>query len=316
MNEHRIVITSDLAGERADKVVATVLQVSRAAARAAFDAGAVVVDGSPISPSDNLTEGTVATVTLVEPRGLEADATVPFSVVFEDPDIVVVDKPIGVVVHPTSERSTGTLVHGLVARYGDIVGVGAPGRWGIVHRLDRDTSGLLVVARTPRAHEALSSMMRERSIVRTYLTLVAGRFDGTLGTIDAPIARDPRNPTRMTLDRSGRQAITHYRRLAEWGTYDLSLVSVTLETGRTHQIRVHMQAIDHPIVGDPAYGRIGMPADPGRPWLHAHRLEFTHPFGGSPVDIVASLPADLTDSLAVIGDPDTGDLEAIDRTTP
>ena len=167
MNEHRIVITSDLAGERADKVVATVLQVSRAAARAAFDAGAVVVDGSPISPSDNLTEGTVATVTLVEPRGLEADATVPFSVVFEDPDIVVVDKPIGVVVHPTSERSTGTLVHGLVARYGDIVGVGAPGRWGIVHRLDRDTSGLLVVARTPRAHVALRSLMRERSFVRT-----------------------------------------------------------------------------------------------------------------------------------------------------
>jgi 23S rRNA pseudouridine1911/1915/1917 synthase len=282
----------------------------------AFDADAVVVGGSPISPSDRLAEGTMAVVTLVEPRGIEPDATVPFAVVFEDPDIVVIDKPIGVVVHPTSERSTGTLVHGLLARYGDIVGVGAPGRWGIVHRLDRDTSGLLVVARTPRAHEALSVMMRDRSITRTYLALVAGRFDATLGTIDAPIARDPRNPTRMMIERSGRQAITHYRRLAEWEAHDLSLVEVTLETGRTHQIRVHMQAIDHPIVGDPAYGRIGMAADPGRPWLHAHRLEFTHPFEGTSIDIVAPLPDDLADSLVVIGDPDTGELAAIDRTTP
>ena len=224
----------------------------------------------------------------------------------EDDDVLVVDKPIGVVVHPTSDRSTGTLVHGLVERYPDIRGVGQEGRWGIVHRLDRDTSGLLVVARTHDAYAALTDMMRSRQVHRRYLALVDGVADATTGTIEAPIGRDPKNPTRMKLDRSGRPAVTHYRRLAEWERPQTALLSVELETGRTHQIRVHMQAIDHPIIGDRAYGKPGTLGDPGRPWLHARHLRFRHPVRDSEVDIVAPLPSDLVDSLDALGEPILG----------
>ena len=307
MKVHTLTVPDDLGGERADRIVAALLDLARSESRAAFDSGGVEMEGGAIKPSQRLVAGSSVVVTLPAPaRGVTPDDSVPFSVLHEDASLLVVDKPIGVVVHPTSDRSTGTLVHGLLARFPEIEGVGAADRWGIVHRLDRDTSGLLVVARTPEAYGRLSDMIREHAISRRYLALVRGSFDATRGTIDAPIGRDRRNATRMSLDRTGRPATTHYRRLAEWDEPAVSLVDVTLETGRTHQIRVHMAAIDHPIVGDPAYGSVGGPGDPGRPWLHARRLGFDHPVTGERLDVVAPLPEDLADSLATIGDPVRG----------
>jgi 23S rRNA pseudouridine1911/1915/1917 synthase len=263
--------------------------------------------------ADRLVGGSLVVVTIPEiDRRLVADAGVPFGVIHEDEDLVIVDKPVGVVVHPTSDRSTGTLVHGLLARYPDIRGVGQDGRWGIVHRLDRDTSGLLVVARTDDAYARLVEMMKRREVTRRYLTLVIGSFDNTTGTVEAPIGRDPNHPTRMRLDRSGKPARTHYRRLSAWLRPDRTLLSVTLDTGRTHQIRVHMQAIERPIVGDLAYGRSPTVDSPGRPWLHARELTFVHPMTGLSIDVRSNLPQDLTDSLESLGAPTIGDAHDVD----
>ncbi|HSJ70443.1 MAG TPA: RluA family pseudouridine synthase [Acidimicrobiia bacterium] len=312
-----IVVPGELDGERADKVIAVLLDIARSESRGAFDEGRVSMGGHPVKPGQRLAQGDEIEVELaVRSVGIVADGSVPFSVVYEDADLVVVDKPVGVVVHPPSDRSAPSLVHGLIARYPEIVGVGVDGRWGIVHRLDRDTSGLLVVARTHRAHEALSGLMRSRRVSRRYVALVSGAFDAARGTIDAPIGRDPSNPTRMRIDRGGRKSVTHYRRLATWVDHDLSLVYVALETGRTHQIRVHMQAIDHPIVGDPSYGRTGGVGDPGRPWLHAQRLVFDHPFSDRVVDVTAELPGDLVDSLSRIGPPTSGSIDDIAEELP
>jgi 23S rRNA pseudouridine1911/1915/1917 synthase len=313
MTDHRLVIPPDMSGERADRAVAALLDLSRSKVRAIFDSGGVVIGGAPVRASHKMLAGDELEVSYTETiNTLEPDADVPFSVLHDDDGFVIVDKPVGVVVHPSSERSRGTLVHGLLARYPEVEGVGQEGRWGIVHRLDRDTSGLLVVARTEVAYEQLSRMMRERDVTRRYLSVVAGLFDATTGTIDAPIARDQANPTRMKIDGSGRSARSSYRRIAGWSNHDASLVSVTLDTGRTHQIRVHMRAIDHPIIGDRAYGRPGTVGDPGRPWLHARQLTFAHPFTGETIDIVSPLPTDLGDSLSTLGEPDSGRLEDID----
>ncbi len=309
MTHRTIEVPADHDGNRADKTIAVMLGVSRGVARSMIDAGDATIGGNPVHASDRLHAGDVVeTVTPLLEVALEADGTVEFAVTYEDASIIIVDKPVGLVVHPGSGRTKGTLAHGLLARFPELEGVGQKDRWGIVHRLDRDTSGLLVVARTEDAYGALTDMMRSRSIRRRYLTLVRGVFTNTTGTIDAPIGRDIANRTRMRVAKDGRSAVTHYRRLATWGYQDVSLLSVVLETGRTHQIRVHMRAIDHPVVGDPAYGRAGVSGDPGRPWLHARQLTFAHPVSGETIDILSPLPIDLTDSLATLGDPDEGDL--------
>jgi 23S rRNA pseudouridine1911/1915/1917 synthase len=157
-------------------------------------------------------------------------------------------------------------------------------------------------------------MMRNRTITRRYLAGVAGLFTNTKGTIDAPIGRDPSNPTRMSVERAGREAITHYRRLAQWSERNASLLSVNLETGRTHQIRVHLRAIHRPILGDGGYGRRGLIGDPGRPWLHARQLSFDHPTTNRRIDFVSQLPSDLSASLDTLGTPDIGDRTDIDGT--
>lgn len=317
MSSLDVLVPPDLDGERADRILSSVLDVPRSVSRSVIDAGDATVAGAPVKPSDRLSAGELIRVVLPDaPPAMSADDAVRFAVLYEDGDLAVIDKPAGVVVHPSSPRSEGTLVHGLLSRYPGIRGVGQDERWGIVHRLDRDTSGLLVVALTSEAYEGLTGMMRRREINRRYLSVVHGLFDGTLGTIDAPIARDPSNPTRMRLGRDGRPARTHYRRLAAWSDVELSYLSVSLETGRTHQIRVHMQSIGHPIVGDRVYGRAGTIADAGRPWLHARQISFTHPISGADVDVLAPLPADLADSLESLGPPDAGaidDLGGIDR---
>ena len=195
--------------------------------------------------------------------------TVPIVVVYEDDDLVVVDKPAGLVVHPGAGHRDGTLVNGLLARY-DLAAVGEPARPGIVHRLDRETSGLLVVARTPAAYDGLVRALAAHEVERRYDAVVVGAPESTHGTVDAPIGRSVRNPTRMAVRTGGREARTHYEVVDRYD--DTARLAVSLETGRTHQIRVHLAAIGHPVLGDPVYGR----TDPriARPFLHAAELAF------------------------------------------
>ena len=260
---------------------------SRSAAERLLAGGAVRVDGAVRAKSHRLEGGEQvelepreAAVPEIEPED------VPFRVVYEDEHLLVVDKPAGVVVHPGAGHASGTLVHGLAG----LAAGGEEDRPGIVHRLDRDTSGLLVVARSDEAHERLQQLIRERQVERRYTALVRGRPRSWRGTIDAPIGRDRDDPTRRSLDTdTPREAVTHFEVAELLGGH--ALLDVRLETGRTHQIRVHLAAIDLPVVGDPVYGvpESGL----GRQFLHANRLAFTHPFNGERVEVESPLPDDL-----------------------
>jgi 23S rRNA pseudouridine1911/1915/1917 synthase len=310
VGRRQFVIPDDLAGVRADRALAALAEVSRSAARGAIDAGDVRCDGEPVRAADRLPAGGLLTASFAEARGaLEPDPAVEFDVAYEDRHLIVVDKPAGLVVHPGSGRNHATLANGLIDRYPDLRDLGVEHRWGIVHRLDRDTSGLLIVARSDDAHQMLQDALRERSIKRRYLALVAGTFGNVRGTVDAPIGRDPDNPTRMAVTAGGKRAVTHYRRLADWPGE--SLLRVDLETGRTHQIRVHLRAIDHPVIGDPVYGGVATSAgDPGRPFLHAAYLSFDHPIEERRVVFESGLPRDLDAALSELGEPARGDIVA------
>jgi len=239
------------------------------------------------------------------PAAPAGDAEVSFEVVFADDDVVVVDKPAGLVVHPGPGHRTGTLVHGLVARFPDIASlpgaVGSdPERPGIVHRLDRGTSGLMVVARTAEAYHSLVGQLSRRDVSRDYRALVLGTVEGASGLVDAPIGRSVSSPTRMAVSRKGKVARTRYhvdRRFTE--PAPTTLVTASLETGRTHQIRVHLTAIGHPLVGDDVYGQgRSLPgAVITRPFLHASSLTFIHPGTGQPVSWTSPLPDDLQQQL-------------------
>ncbi|MFZ0492318.1 MAG: RluA family pseudouridine synthase [Acidimicrobiia bacterium] len=294
-------IGTELAGERIDKVVSLLTGLSRRVARTLVEEGDVLVDGTAVAPKDRVEGGEQVRIRVPVEQTLEPEE-VPFGVRFEDGVVAVIDKPAGVVVHPGAGVSKGTLAAGLLYRWPQVEGVGVEDRWGIVHRLDRDTSGLLLVALTEDAYQSLTGAMAERSIKRTYLALVEGLFPLPAGTVDAPIGRDPRNPRRRALRRDGRPARTQYRRLASWEEPDLSLLEVRLETGRTHQIRVHMASIDHPVVGDTVYG--GRPS--GRMWLHAVTLSFMHPVRGEEITVASPLPDDLREELDELGEPDIG----------
>ena len=296
-------VTSELAGVRADRVVAILFGLTRTEARRTVDEGRVRCGDSPVTARQRLAVDTVIVARLTEPGPTLVATEVPFAVVHEDEAVLVVDKPPGVVVHPGAGTGTApTMVAGLVHRYPELAGMEGD-RWGLVHRLDRDTSGVLLVARTPAVHAVLQEQLRQRRVARTYVALVGGVVDAARGTIDAPLGRDPRRPTRVALAPAGRNARTHYARLATWD--DATLLEVTLETGRTHQIRVHLASIGHPVIGDRTYGsRRGMHrADPGRQWLHALRIGFAHPADGHAVLVEAAPPPDLLASLAVLGDP-------------
>ncbi|MEM7141501.1 MAG: RluA family pseudouridine synthase [Actinomycetota bacterium] len=298
-------IPDALAGDRVDRVVALLGDLSRSAVAKLIDEGSVRIDRAVVrSASRRVVAGEHLVVELPEandPRPAPDD-TIAFSIVHEDDEIVIVDKPAGLVVHPGAGHDDGTLVNGLVARYPELVDVGEAHRPGIVHRLDRGTSGLLVVARTPTAYEALVAAMSSHEPVRIYTALAWGHPDNDAGVIDAPIGRSPRHPTRMAVSQQGRRAVTHYavdRRFHS--PRDTSLLTCRLETGRTHQIRVHLRAIGHPVVGDRDYdgGRPGL--DPGRPFLHAGELRVAHPVTGTEVRAVSPLPADLVDCLSECG---------------
>jgi 23S rRNA pseudouridine1911/1915/1917 synthase len=268
----------------------------------------VVVNGRPITTrSHRVAAGDRVEVELPEPsRVLPApDPTIAVDVVHEDADVIVIDKPPGLVVHPGAGNPTGTLVNALLARYPELAGVGEADRPGIVHRLDAGTSGLLVVARTPTAYASLVDQLAGRAVTREYDALVSGRVEADEGVVDAPIGRSPREPTRMAVRAEGRDARTRYSVVSRWmEPAARSRLACTLETGRTHQIRVHLAAIGHPVVGDARYGGPPGPAALARPHLHAARLAFVHPTSGEPVRFVSPLPADLRAVLAALGSPE------------
>ena len=242
--------------------------------------------------------------------GPVGDPAVDVVVVHEDADVIVVDKPAGLVVHPGAGHPTGTLVHGLLARYPELAdlpdAVGAEvDRPGIVHRLDRGTSGLMVVARTPAAYRSLVDQLSARAVSRTYRALVLGSVEGESGLVDAPIGRSVSSPTRMAISRKGKEARTRYEVEGRYTTpAPTTLVRASLETGRTHQIRVHLAAIGHPVVGDEPYsqGRSLPGATVARPFLHAYALAFDHPTTGARVSWTSELPEDLEAQLAALGE--------------
>jgi 23S rRNA pseudouridine1911/1915/1917 synthase len=259
--------------------------------------GAVLVGGVAVtSGKARLAEGDQVAIDAGPEPGpvVVPDPHVPVTVVHEDADVLVIDKPAGLVVHPGAGNVTGTLVHGLVARYPEIATVGEPDRPGIVHRLDRDTSGLLVVARTEAARARLVADLAARRVERVYLALVHGLPESDAGLVDAPVGRSARQPTKMTVTERGREARTAYEVLQRWPDPGCALLRCRLETGRTHQIRVHLAAIGHPVVGDDAYdGGRKRPVAVPRLFLHATRLAFTHPTTGEVLEFDSPLPDDL-----------------------
>jgi 23S rRNA pseudouridine1911/1915/1917 synthase len=292
----RLRVPSESAGQRLDRFLSQLPDIgSRAVAERLLAAGGVLVDGRARLKSHKLEGGEELEF---EPPAPQASTLEPqemnLVIPYEDEHLLVVDKPAGLVVHPAPGHARGTLVHGLLAH--DVEGGDEPERPGIVHRLDRDTSGLLVVARSPEAHRRLEQIVRSRGLTREYVALVVGRPRSRRGTIEAPIGRDRHDALRQSLDTdTPRDAVTHFE--VEELLPRHALLKVTLETGRTHQIRVHLASIDLPVSGDPLYGR---PGDLGleRQFLHAARLAFEHPITGALVDVTSPLPAALETALA------------------
>jgi 23S rRNA pseudouridine1911/1915/1917 synthase len=301
VSELRLTVEAEAAGMRLDRFLAEPLG-SRARAQALIEAGAVTVDGRPVAKRHALAQGQSVDVTLPEEPAAEVGAAVLgegtlFTIAHEDEHLIVVDKLAGVVVHPARGHRTGTLAQALATRGAD--GGEDASRAGIVHRLDRDTSGLLVVARSDTVHRALKEQLARRELRREYLALVEGTPQARTGTIEAAIGRDRRDRTLMSLDTDeGRDARTHFE--IEQQLPEATLLRVVLDTGRTHQIRVHLAAIGLPVAGDARYGRAGG-FGLTRQFLHATRLSFTHPVSGEPVDVVSELPEDLQAALARAG---------------
>jgi 23S rRNA pseudouridine1911/1915/1917 synthase len=298
-----ISVPAALDGVRVDRAVSLLTGRSRSEVAALVAEGRVLVDGAPERRrSAPLRAGSLLVVPPAPPVtiGVHPDPDVAFGVVLADEDVIVVDKPWDLVVHPGAARREGTLVAGILARFpevGELGALGEPDRPGIVHRLDRGTSGLLLVARSPRAFASLSEQLRRREATRRYAGLVHGHLEHDRGLIDAPVSRSNRRPTRMRISAAGRDARTGYEVVARFDDpLRSSLVVAALETGRTHQVRVHMAAIGHPLVGDRAYGggrgaSGGLPA--GRFFLHAYELGFDHPADGRRVSVRSPLPEDL-----------------------
>ena len=303
--QRRVPVPEGLDGERLDAALARLFGLSRAKAAELIADGSVLVNGRPAAKSDRVPAGEWLDVTLpppvtVQPRPEPVPGLV---VVYEDDDIVVVDKPPGVAAHPTPGWTGPTVLQGLLAAGHTIATSGAAERQGIVHRLDASTSGLMVLAKSERAYSALKRAFRDREVDKIYHALVQGHPDPLRGTVDAPIGRHPSGDGRFAVVTGGRPSVTHYDTLEAFRA--ASLVEIVLETGRTHQIRVHMAAIRHPCVGDRLYGadpvlaaRLGLT----RQWLHAVRLGFAHPGDGHRVEFTSEYPPDLSRALDLLRD--------------
>lgn len=296
-------VPDSLEGTRVDQALAKMLGFSRTFAADVADAGGVVADGRILGKSDRLSAGGMLEVTWTEKTEPQViPVIVPdFEIVYDDDDIVVISKPVGVAAHPSPGWEGPTVLGALAGAGYRIATTGAAERQGIVHRLDVGTSGLMVVAKSEHAYTALKRAFKEREVEKVYHTVVQGHPDPLAGTIDAPIGRHPNHSWKFTVIAGGKDSVTHYETLEAFP--GASLLEVHLETGRTHQIRVHMAAHRHPCVGDPLYGsdptvaaRLGLT----RQWLHAHQLSFTHPATGERVSFRSEYPADLAHALEVL----------------
>lgn len=309
----RFLTNAEDAGQRVDRWLAGQLpESSRVRIQQAIESGRVRVAGRTARPSLRIRPGQAVEIELVaEPSADATPEPISLDILYEDDDMVAVNKPAGLVVHPGAGVHLGTVVGGLLHRYERLSSIGGSSRPGIVHRLDKDTSGVLLVARHDASHLHLAKQFATRKIGKTYLALLHGWLEAETGRIALPIARDLRRRTRMTTRRrEGRAALTTWRVLGRFGQgrEGFTLVAAELHTGRTHQLRVHFSAVGHPVVGDTRYGaprRISIgatePASLGRQWLHAARICFEHPVTGRPMQIRAPLPADLRDWLAALG---------------
>lgn len=307
MDDNPICIQAEESGERIDALLARNLDgYSRSGIQRLLESGFVRKDDRPLKKNYRTVSGDEYTVFLPEPELTELTAQdIPLDVVYEDDDLIVVNKPRGMVVHPAPGHTDGTLVNALLYRCGDsLSGIGGEKRPGIVHRIDKDTSGLLIAAKNDFAHQALSVQLSDHSLYRVYYAVVRGNMRQQSGTVDAPIGRHPMDRKRMAVtEKASRRAVTHWTELVCYREY--SLVRCRLETGRTHQIRVHMAYIGHPLLGDGIYG--GKCPEKGLEGqcLHAGELCFTHPRTEEPVRLTAPLPPYFTDVIRKLG-PETG----------
>jgi 23S rRNA pseudouridine1911/1915/1917 synthase len=298
------VVDESAAGARIDTALAELSGESRAQVRRWIDAGAVRIGGGTIRPSRRLALGETIEARPTRPVAMDlSPEPIPLSVLFEDSDLIVIDKPAGLVVHPAPGHPGGTLVNALLHHCGDLAGIGGVLRPGIVHRLDRGTSGVLVAAKNDETHQGLAAQFAAHSIDRVYRTFVRGLPGADSGKIDRPIGRHPRDRKRMSVEtRAGRDSITGWRVLRRYPDSATSELEIRPETGRTHQIRVHLAAAGLPLVGDVVYGRArGRDATLGRPALHAEHLGFIHPGKRESLHFDAPLPADLTALVAELG---------------
>jgi len=314
VRRHSLEITDAEAGMRLDAALARRFsEYSRSALKSWIDAGQVTLNARSCRPRDPVRAGDeIVIMTVLEASADLAPEPVTFGVAHADADCIVVDKPAGCVVHPGAGNPRGTLANGLLHRYPELV---ALPRAGLIHRLDKDTSGLLIVARTPAAYQTLTRAMAAREVRRIYDAVANGHFISG-GSVDAPIGRDPANRTRMAVRGNGRDALTHYRIEARYRAH--TRLEVQLETGRTHQIRVHLAHIGHPLLGDHRYGgRPRLPENPSgdlgervrafnRPALHARRLEFAQPETGTPIELESSWPDDFVSLVAALENDSSG----------
>jgi len=306
---HEFVVEAD-SDVRLDLFLAGRLEISRTQAATLIATGHVTVSGKRERASYKPRAGDTIGANIPPPPGRAVQPeNIPLSIVFEDEHLLVVDKPAGMVVHPAPGNWSGTLVNALMGRQGDLSTSSGEDRAGIVHRLDKETSGMLIVAKSDRIHRILSAALAARRIVRRYAVLSWGHLASERQTVDAPIGRDPRDRTRMAIVSSGRHAKTDFIRLARFDSTEL--LRALLHTGRTHQIRVHLASIGHPVVGDDRYGGGGgrrlIQLPPNRNFLHAALLRFRHPASGMPVELRSPLPDDLNRSLAAAGFDQLGD---------
>lgn len=283
-------VIADRPGERADQLLARVLDgLTRSAAQKLLDDGRVTANGKALKKNARPDEGTVLTVDIPDPEPVDiVPQNIPLDVVYEDEDVVVVNKPVGLVVHPAPGHPDGTLVNALLWHCGDsLSGINGEKRPGIVHRIDRDTSGLIIAAKNDAAHLALAAQLEDHSLARVYECIVQGKLREDEGTIDAPIARHPVERKKMAVMQGGKRAVTHYSVLGRYDGY--TYTQCRLETGRTHQIRVHMAHIGHPLLGDTVYGGRAVKLLAGQ-CLHARKLTFIHPRTGEPMTVECPLP--------------------------
>ena len=294
-------ILPDRADERVDACIARLVSdVSRSAAQRLCEDGQVLLNGAPAKKNARVAPGDVLELTLPEPQPTQAQAEdIPLDVAYEDADVIVINKPKGLVVHPAAGHWEGTLVNALLHHCRDsLSGVGGALRPGIVHRIDKDTSGLLIVAKNDFAHQKLAAQLQDHTLARTYVCIVCGKLREDAGTVNAPIARDKNDRKKMAVRADGKPAVTHWQVLARYPGY--TYVQCRLETGRTHQIRVHMASLGHPILGDTVYGHKKPELGQNTQCLHAKELTFRHPRTDEPVTVTCPLPEEFERVLQVL----------------